>query len=138
MGRNRIVGKTRAGKERKKTRVAIVGSRKRLDRQTVEAYVSTLNSSEDVVVSDGRWGVDSWAEAAALARGLTVEVFLPDKAKMKGGNRGDVVEAYYARNRLIVEASDRLVAFQAPRDRYGGTGYTIRYAESQGVPVELR
>lgn len=84
-------------------RIAIIGSRTRQDRQKVEAYVATLDPQTDTVVSGGCRGVDSWAEAAAKARGIAVVVFLPDKSKMV--NRGATVEAFYSRNRLIVDNS---------------------------------
>jgi hypothetical protein len=45
-------------------------------------------------------------------------------------------EAYYARNRRLVDGANRLLAFTDGQMR-GGTYWTIRYAISRSVPVDL-
>lgn len=45
-------------------------------------------------------------------------------------------EAYYARNRRLVDGADRLLAFTDGQMR-GGTYWTIRYAVSRNVPISL-
>jgi predicted Rossmann fold nucleotide-binding protein DprA/Smf involved in DNA uptake len=54
-------------------RVGIVGSRRRTDRQAVEACVAEL-AAETVVITGGARGPDRWAEEAARSRGLAVVV----------------------------------------------------------------
>jgi hypothetical protein len=51
--------------------------------------------------------------------------------------RWQATKRYRARNQIIVDDSDRIIAFVAP-DRTGGTEDTIRRAERSGKPVELR
>ena len=114
-------------------RVGIVGSRRRTDRQSVEAFVRAL-PADAVVISGGAKGPDSWAEAAARARGLGVQVFLPDLDGVRG--RGEATRRYYARNQQIVDAATELAAFVA-EDSKGGTEDTIRRAEAKGLPVTL-
>ena len=120
-------------------RVAIVGSRRRGDRDAVEACVGELPADgldgATVVISGGAKGPDSWAVEAALKRGLEVRVHKPDLAGI--ATRFQATERYYARNQCIVEDCDRLIAFVAP-DRSGGTEDTIRRAQRAGKPVELR
>lgn len=114
-------------------RVGVVGSRRFSCRASVSALVSALPSGS-VVVSGGCRGVDSWAVASARARGLAVREFLPDLAGASGLSYHQICERYYARNRLIAESCDVLVAFVSS-DRRGGTENTIRHATALGVPV---
>lgn len=116
-------------------RVAIVGSRRRADREAVAAAVAELPIGA-VVISGGAKGPDTWAAEAAQARGCQVIVHRPD---LLGGLRGrwDAAQRYYDRNQRIVEDCDRLIAFPAP-ERTGGTEDTIRRAVKAGKPVELR
>jgi len=48
---------------------------------------------------------------------------------------------YLARNRNIVDATDRLVAFALEGDNFGtiksGTWHTVRYAKAQNKPVDV-
>jgi hypothetical protein len=115
-------------------KVAIVGSRRRADRDAVEACVAELPIGT-IVVSGGAKGPDSWAEAAARARGLPVIVHRPLLAGVTW--RFDAAERYYGRNQRIVDGCDRVIAFAAP-DRKGGTEDTIRRALRAGKPVDLR
>lgn len=114
-------------------RYGFVGSRRRLDRQSVVDFVATL-PPDAVVVSGGAAGPDTWAVEAAQRRGLSVVIHLPDKAGAK--TRWEATERFYARNQKIVDDSDALVAFVAP-DRKGGTEDTIRRATTKGIPVTL-
>ncbi len=45
-------------------------------------------------------------------------------------------EAYYARNRRLVDGADRLLAFTDWQKR-GGTYWTIKYATSRNVPINI-
>jgi hypothetical protein len=94
--------------------VGIVGSRRRQDRVAVIAFVKSLPDS--VVVSGGcPNSVDTWATAAARARGLDVIEHLP---RPDGPGRLAFTKACYARNELIALDSHVLIAFIAP-DRVG-------------------
>ena len=113
-------------------RVGIVGSRRRKDEQNVKALVETLLPEEDIVVSGGCKGVDTWAAVAARTLGLVVTEHFPALAGCK--TRFEAVKAYYARNREIVKDSDVVVAFVSG-DRKGGTENTIKHANELGVKV---
>ena len=115
-------------------RIAIVGSRKRLDRSSVEKAVAGL-PPEAVVVSGGCRGVDAWAASAARFCGLAVVEHRPDLSGVR--NRGEAARRYHDRNQIIADDCDRMIAFPS-EDRTGGTEDAIRRAEALGKPVELR
>lgn len=115
-------------------RVAVVGSRRRRDRDAVAAYVAALPAGT-VIVSGGAAGPDTFAEEAGRACGLAVVVHRPDLAAVR--NRGEAARRYHDRNQRVVEDADRVVAFVAA-DRRGGTEDTIRRARRAGKPVEIR
>lgn len=114
-------------------RFGVVGSRRRRDRGSVIAYIDSLPASA-IVISGGAKGPDTWAAEAARARGLAVVEHLPDLAGVT--SRHEATRRYYARNRLIAEDCDELVAFVAP-DRRGGTENTIKHAIELGKPVTI-
>ncbi|GGC90463.1 SLOG family protein [Chelatococcus reniformis] len=114
-------------------RVAVVGSRERLDRHAVEAAIAALPAGT-IVVSGGCRGVDSWAADAARARGLPVTELLPDLGGVR--SRGEASRRYHERNQQVVDAADRVIAFVAP-SRKGGTEDTIRRAQRAGKPVQI-
>jgi predicted Rossmann-fold nucleotide-binding protein len=112
----------------------VVGSRRRLDKDSVESFIASL-SLNDVVVSGGCRGVDSWAEEAAKVRGIEVIIFKPAFENCK--NRLDIISAYYHRNKKIAEHCDVLVAFVAP-DRKGGTENTIKHAKGLKKKIVIK
>nr|MBC8360928.1 hypothetical protein [Candidatus Desulfatibia profunda] len=113
-------------------KIGIIGSRKRTDKQAVYDLVKMF-SQNDIVVSGGCVGPDTWAEEAARSAELDVLIFLP-ALPHKGSPRHEFTKAFYARNRLIAENSDILYAFVSP-DRKGGTEHTIKHAEKLGKKV---
>jgi len=115
-------------------RIGIVGSRRRTDRETIEAAVGGL-PFRTIVITGAARGPDSWAEQAARASGLEVVVHSPAFDQVH--SRWQTVEHYYARNQRIVDDADRIIAFVAP-DRTGGTEDTIRRAVRAGKPVEVQ
>jgi hypothetical protein len=115
-------------------RVGVVGSRRRTDREVVEAYIAEL-APGTVVITGGAKGPDQWAEQAARTRGLEVVVHEPDLGAAR--TRWQAAERFYARNQRIVDDADMVIAFVAP-DRTGGTEDTIRRAIRAGKPVEVR
>ena len=107
--------------------IAIIGSRDYPDLRAVAAYVNTL-PLDTVVISGGARGVDLTAEQQAMKRGLKVCVFRPDW-KRYGKSAG------FRRNRQIVEAADRVVAFWDGRSR--GTKHDIDLAREMGKELEI-
>jgi predicted Rossmann fold nucleotide-binding protein DprA/Smf involved in DNA uptake len=81
-----------------------------------------------IVVSGGARGVDSWAEDAAIERGLEIVVFRADWDRY--GNRAGPL-----RNAEIVAHSDRVIAFWDGKSR--GTLNTILMAHSRGLPISV-
>lgn len=106
-------------------RVAIIGSRGFPDWEMVKDYVYSLDE-DDTVVSGGAKGVDQWAEIYAQERGLETLIFPADWNSF--GKRAGMM-----RNRDIVKACDRLVAFWC--DESKGTKHSIDLARAAGKPV---
>lgn len=108
-------------------RVAIVGSREYEKLDQVEKYVNEL-PADAIVVSGGARGVDRAAENAAKRRGLQTLIF-PALWGTYGKRAG------FLRNRQIVEAADKVVAFW---DGFSaGTLSTIKLAQEAKKPVEV-
>ena len=105
--------------------VAIVGSRDWPDEGAVRDYVYSLDL-DDTVVSGGARGVDTIAEIAAIERGLAFLKFVP-KWDLYGKSAGMI------RNKDIVKASDRVVAFHHNGSK--GTALSIQLAKDLNKPV---
>lgn len=108
-------------------KIAIVGSRdfgtvNHIAKGTTEALVDQLQP-DDVVISGGAAGVDTWAADHARARGLAVEVF-PADWRTHGRAAGPI------RNGQIVAAADLVYAVWDGKSR--GTQDTIRKAKAAG------
>jgi predicted Rossmann fold nucleotide-binding protein DprA/Smf involved in DNA uptake len=116
-------------------RVGIVGSRRRRDWRAVFNLVDKLPSGTVVISGGCKRSVDTWAVLRARERGLETVEHLPKLSR--GMSYWQVVQAMYARNRLIAEDCDILVAFVAP-DRTGGTENTIGWAKKLGKKVCIR
>ena len=114
-------------------KVAIIGSRRYLDKNKVNEIVDKLNSS-DIVLSGGCRGVDSWAVERAKKRGIVTVEFLPKITEDM--TYYEICEAYYSRNRSVVQHCDRVIAFVSS-DRKGGTEYTIKQALLLNKPVKI-
>ena len=93
----------------------------------VTDYVKSL-PSDTVIVSGGARGVDTVAETAAKACGLEIQIF-PALWGTYGKRAG------FLRNRQIVEAADRVVAFWDGLSP--GTLSTIKLAQDTKKPVEV-
>ena len=63
--------------------IGIVGSRRRLDKQSVLNLVDNL-PKDAIVISGGCIGVDTWAVERAKQRGLKVQVFHGLAGEKKG------------------------------------------------------
>lgn len=112
-------------------RYAIIGSRRRTDRQTVIDYVQRL-PADSVIVSGGAAGPDTWAEEAADLRGLAKLIHRPEKNAAR--SRWEATRAFYDRNQRVVDDADVVIAFVAP-DRKGGTEDTIKRARKKGIEI---
>ena len=81
-----------------------------------------------VVISGGARGVDGWAEAAARARGLEVEIYEADWKNL-GPKAGPI------RNQQIVSRSNEVVAFWDGKSR--GTLNTLLLTQEASLPVTI-
>jgi predicted Rossmann fold nucleotide-binding protein DprA/Smf involved in DNA uptake len=118
---------------RSKMRIAIVGSRRRKDKEKVTEYVNSL-PMDSVIISGGCEGVDTWAIEAATDNHMKWKVIYPDMSGVK--TYYDRCKRYYDRNEKVVKDSDVVVAFVA-RDRKGGTENTITWAKKHKKPVVI-
>ena len=119
-------------------KIGIIGSRKRTDKETIYAYVDSLNL-DDIVISGGCYGPDTWAEDRAKERNLPKPIIFKPRNPQPLETKYDMIERYYERNRKIVETSDKIVAFTSlDGKKRGGTWYTINYAKKIGKPVEIK
>lgn len=108
-------------------RYGIVGSRRYPKLDDVEVYVRSL-PRDAVVVSGGADGVDKQATAHATALGMEVVEYYPDYAEF--GRRAPL-----ERNTLIVEDSDKIIAFWDGTS--AGTIDTVAKARERGIPVTI-
>lgn len=116
-------------------RVAVVGSRTRRDRETVDALVADM-APDTVVVSGGCAGPDMFAEDAARARGLTVDIYLADLAGVK--SQWQAARAFHARNQRVVDNCDQVIALVGDVVRQtGGTWDTIKRAQKAGKRITV-
>jgi hypothetical protein len=109
------------------SRLAVVGSRDFPDLDWVSYEVSQL-LADTILISGGARGVDSVAEDAARAVGLTVRVYKPDWKKYGKG-------AGFIRNKQIVDDCDELWAFWDGRSK--GTKHSIDLALKADKPVTI-
>lgn len=110
--------------------VGIVGSRNYNDYDAFEKIILSWmekNGPIDSIISGGASGVDSLAERFAKKHKIEIMVYSPD------WKRGE--EAPKMRNTLIVEASQRILAFPTKDSR--GTWDSVNKAKKKGIPVEI-
>lgn len=129
--------------KRKKITVGVVGSRRRnsnKDLDKLESYVLALmrraykKDADLEFVSGGcEQGADFFIKCICIRYKLPLVEHLP---KFTSNQYWERVQAYYARNKLIAEDCQFLLAMVA-EDRTGGTENTILHAESLGKKVIL-
>lgn len=125
-------------------KVGVVGSRRRdtiADKIIVRNAIKYLMKKDPEVtihlVSGGcPLGADRFAEEVAEELGLNITIHYPDKSKLEAQERWAYAKINFARNTLIAEDCDMLVALPAP-DRTGGTENTIATAKKIGKSVVL-
>lgn len=134
--------------KKKVIRVGVVGSRRRnsdKDHSLIYSYGYSLirkakkANAELIFVSGGcKEGADSFIKSFCENHKIQLIEHLPKLEGLQGHNKNYwmIVEAYYARNKLIAEDSNFIIAMVAA-DRTGGTENTIKYAEELGKDVIL-
>lgn len=109
-------------------KLGIVGSRQRTkieDLQILRKRVRELKPTR--IISGGcPTGADAFAEQIAREIGIPILIHYPKLDSLRTYTRRQVIEAMYARNKLIAIGSDYLIALVAS-DRKGGTENTIKY-----------
>ena len=106
--------------------IAVIGSRGFSDYFLLKQALDKEEIAK--VVSGGAKGADSLAALYARENDIDLQEFLPDYKKHGRG-------APLVRNKLIVDASDMVIAFWDGKSR--GTKYTMDYAEKQGKEVKV-
>ena len=123
--------------------IGIVGSRRRdseADYKLCEEAFLKIYKEGDIIVSGGcRQGGDRFAEIIRDKFKVPMEIHYPDKSKldpvkMEKNIKLAYAEINYARNTLIANDADVIIAVVAP-DRKGGTEDTLKKAK--GKPVIL-
>ena len=105
-------------------KIAVIGSR-----MVTDIDFDAIGAQDgDTIISGGARGADSLAAAEARRRGLDVVEYLPEYERYGRG-------APLVRNRQIVAACDRLVAFWDGKSK--GTAFTIREARKIGKQVQI-
>lgn len=134
--------------EKKTIRVGVVGSRRRdsdKDFNIIYSYGYALinkarkANAELVFISGGcKQGADFFIKKFCEHNNIQLIEHLPNFNGLEAHNKNYrmVVERYYARNKLIAQDSDFIIAMVAP-DRKGGTENTIKYAKELGKDVVL-
>lgn len=107
-------------------RIAVVGSSDFPDLDLVRLVIARFDVRHVLVSGDAR-GVDFAAQREALRLGMTVVVVRPGDPSIR--------HHYLARNDVIVECCDRLVAFWDGRSR--GTKYVIDRMRNRGPNPEV-
>lgn len=86
-------------------------------------------------------GSDADTHHIAKTMGAFVIVHPPENPTLRAYCEGDLVlpeKSYFARNRDIVNNSQKMYGFPSHKDESkGGTWYTINYSVSQHVPVTI-
>jgi hypothetical protein len=124
-------------------KLGVVGSRRRntpADKELIRKILLHRIAKGDSLhlVSGGcPKGADRFAEELAEELKLSISVHLPDESSLPSNPQYfDYVQMYFARNTLIAQECNILLALPAD-DRRGGTEDTIRKAQDLGKPVIL-
>ena len=112
-------------------KIGIVGNRNGWELLDVTKNLKRINITEnDIIVTGGAVGVDSFAVYYAKQIGADIIIYHPRKSVLSP-------ERYFERNKRIVDNVDKLVAFNLPYNRHSRTRYTINYAIEKKIPINL-
>ncbi len=108
--------------------IGVVGNRHGWFYEEVEKELDKLRiTSNDLIMSGGAIGVDSFAQQYAKEKGAMIFIVYPNPNK-------PIPCRYFERNDVIAELSTILVAFQ--KDKFhSGTQYTINKAKKLGKKI---
>jgi len=109
--------------------VAVVGNRIGWSflEVSMKLDIDGLVTPNDIIVSGGAEGVDTYAQAYAKNHGIPMVILYPDPS-IPSPRR------FYERNQWIAEISDIVVAFNQ-KNRKSGTLQTINYANKLNKKV---
>jgi len=125
-------------------KIGIIGSRKFKNLEKVEKWINefgkirelnNIHREDMLFISGGAKGVNQYAIKVADALHYKTKVIEPDYTDWDLLSYHQMCERYYARNRKIVEESDKIVAFWDGKS--GGTRYTINYAIEMGKCLNI-
>jgi len=117
-------------------KLAVVGSRNFRYLSKVENELRNW-PRDTTIISGGARGVDAEAKVSALLYGMPYLEFPVDKKGLPPypSGRGEFARRAYARNTLIAEACDEMVAFWDGKS--GGTKHAIKEARRLGKHVKV-
>jgi hypothetical protein len=131
----------------KTLKIGVVGARVRnepcdklLVRNAILYLIKKDSSISISLISGGcPQGADRFAEEIAKELKLEILIHYPDKSKLEDNSRASYAKINYARNTLIAQDSDILLASPAYKNGkpIGGTADTIKKACALGKPVVL-
>jgi len=108
-------------------KLAVIGSREFSNKNLVADTLDPLRDNIELFISGGARGADKLGERWANKNNIPTEIYYPDHKQYR--------HPYHHRNRLIVEACDKVIAFWDGHST--GTKYTINYAKTMGKEVEI-
>jgi len=110
-------------------KIAVIGSREFKDKNLIQNMMpEILRTSNDVLISGGARGVDSWAEAEAKLLGCKCLIFQADWERFGK-------QAGYLRNKEIINIADKVVAFWDGSSK--GTKISIDLAIKAKKPIDI-
>lgn len=111
-------------------RISIGGSRTYNDLAAIEREIASYPQNT-VILTGATFGVDAAVRASALRHGLELRVYHPLFAAY-----ATKTDAYFARNRAIIDDATRLVSFWDGLS--SGTAQALAYARKKGLSVSVR
>ena len=87
-------------------------------------------TEEDVIISGGATGVDTFAQQFAKTKGCDMIIYYPKYSKPSP-------DRYFDRNKQIAEECDVLIAFDKGSSSGSGTLNTINHAKRNGKKIIL-
>jgi len=110
------------------SKVAVVGNK---DGWSKDFVFNVLNSHKitknDIIISGGSAGIDSYAQEFAEEKGCQIRIIYPDPEI-------SAPQKYFYRNERIAEMCDKMIAFDKG-DENSGTKNKIMYAQKFGKEV---